>query len=53
MKGKAPLPVLPVFNEQQFAMFMNRFCEVGWMAHYLLPLIQPGEAPLPKIWQEK
>lgn len=53
MKGKASLPVLPEFNERQFAMFMNRFCEVGWMLHRLMPLVQPSTAPLPNAWQEK
>ena len=29
MKGTEPLPVLPRFDDMQFAMFMNRYCEVG------------------------
>ena len=53
MKGKAPLPVLPTFDEKQFAIFVNRYCEIGWMAHRLLPLSQPKQAPLPAAWQEK
>lgn len=53
MKGKAPLPELPAFDEKQFAIFVNRYCEIGWMVHRLLPLGQPKQAPLPTAWQEK
>ena len=53
MKGKAPLPVLPIFNEKQFAIFVNRYCEIGWMVHRLLPLVQSTAAPLSGTWQEK
>lgn len=51
--GSAPLPFVPLFNEMQFAMFANRFAEVGWVLHRLLPAIQPAEAPLPAEWQTK
>ena len=53
MKGMEPLPVLPRFNERHLAVFMNRYSEVAWMAHRLLPLLQPPEAPLPEDWKEK
>ncbi|MBI5450122.1 MAG: hypothetical protein HY940_02080 [Gammaproteobacteria bacterium] len=53
MKGQEPLPVLPRFEEMQFAMFLNRYCEVGWMVHRLTPAIQPPGAPLPASWMEK
>ncbi|MCU7810937.1 MAG: hypothetical protein KZQ77_06835 [Candidatus Thiodiazotropha sp. (ex Notomyrtea botanica)] len=53
MKGQAPLPVLPVFNERAFAMFMNRFCEIAWTICRLLPLVQPPEAPLNDTWKGK
>lgn len=53
MKGTAPLPVLPKFTESTFGMFMNRFCEVGWMAHRLVPLVQPPGAPLSDTWRNK
>ena len=39
MKGKAPLPILPRFDELAFAMFMNRYCEVAWMTHRLIPCL--------------
>jgi len=53
MKGESPLPVLPRFDETAFAMFMNRFCEVGWMTHRLIPLVQPPGVSLPDSWREK
>lgn len=53
MKKTAPLPVLPKFDESAFAMFMNRFCEVGWMTHRLIPAVQPLGIPLPDGWKEK
>jgi len=53
LKGAEPLPVLPVFKESAFGMFMNRFCEIGWMTHRLVPLIQPPDASLPCSWKEK
>jgi hypothetical protein len=53
MKGQEPLPVLPTFQERAFAMFMTRYCEVAWLVHRLLPLIQHSGAPLGYSWKEK
>ena len=53
MKGQAPLPVLPTFQEHAFAMFVNRYCEIAWLTHRLLPLVQPPEAPLGDSWKVK
>ncbi|MGF6648995.1 hypothetical protein [Paraburkholderia sp. GAS82] len=53
MKGREPLPILPRFEEEQFALFMNRYCEVGWMLHRLTPAIQSSDAPFPAAWMEK
>lgn len=53
IKGKAPLAILPRFDEMPFAMFMNRFSEVGWMAHRLIPLVQLQDVPFPDAWKEK
>ncbi|CAG9932497.1 hypothetical protein [Candidatus Nitrotoga arctica] len=53
MKGLEPLPVLPRFEEMQFAMFLNRYCEVSWMVHRLTPAIQPPGVPLPEAWMKK
>ncbi len=53
MKGLDLLPILPKFDHMAFAIFMNRFFEVGWMFHRLIPNVQPFDAPLPLGWQEK
>ena len=53
IKKTAPLPVLPRFEESEFAMFMNRFCEVGWMTHRLIPAGQPSGIPLGDVWKHK
>jgi hypothetical protein len=53
MKGKAPLNVLPKFKDISFAIFMNRYCEVCWTIHRLLPLIQPPDTSMPDAWVEK
>lgn len=53
IKGTETLAVLPRFAARDFAMFMNRFCEISWMLHRLLPLLQPPSAELPNEWQEK
>jgi len=53
MKGLASLPILPKFDQSAFAMFINRFCEVAWMIHRLLPNVQPYITPLHSGWQEK
>ncbi|OFV95925.1 MAG: hypothetical protein A3F68_11810 [Acidobacteria bacterium RIFCSPLOWO2_12_FULL_54_10] len=52
-EGTQPLAVLPRFDKSAFAMFMNRFCEVGWMTHRLIPLVQPPGVFLPDVWREK
>ena len=49
----APLHWLPNFDETAFSMFMNRSSEIGWMAHRLVPLLQPPGIPLPDTWVEK
>ncbi|BCG04742.1 hypothetical protein PPGU19_093100 (plasmid) [Paraburkholderia sp. PGU19] len=53
MKGQEPLPVVPRFEEKEFALFLNRYCEVAWMVHRLTPAIQPPGVPLPDEWKEK
>jgi hypothetical protein len=53
MMGIEPLPVLPRFEESEFAMFLNRYCEVGWMVHRLTTTLQPPGAQLPTAWMEK
>ncbi len=53
MKGQAPLHVVPAFREQDFAMFMNRYCEISWMTHRLIPLVQPPAISFDPKWKEK
>jgi hypothetical protein len=53
LKGQGPLPVKPQFNERNFAMFMNRYCEIAWMTHRLIPLIQPPGVPFDGQWKDK
>jgi hypothetical protein len=53
LKGREPLAVVPEFVEQSFALFMNRYCEVAWMVHRLLPLLQPPTVVLSDVWKEK
>ena len=53
MKGHEPLPVVPRFDETQFSMFLNRYCEVGWMVHRLIPALQLPDMPFPADWAEK
>jgi hypothetical protein len=52
-EGTRTSPGLPRFEEAQFTMFLNRYCEVGWMVHRLTPAIQPPGVPLPEAWMEK
>lgn len=53
IKGTETLAVLPRFVARDFAIFMNRFCEISWMIHRLLPLLQPPSAELSDEWQTK
>ena len=53
LRSLGPLSMLPKFDETAFAMFMNRFSEIGWMTHRLLPLLQPPGVPLADTWGRK
>lgn len=53
MRGIEPLPILPKYNQRSFAMFVNRYCEVAWMVHRLVPLVQPPSVLLSDSWGEK
>lgn len=53
LKGTEPLSIVPSFRERDFALHMNRYIEIAWMVHRLLPAIQPPEAPLADDWREK
>lgn len=53
MKSMGPLHVLPKFAPKTFSIFMNRFNEVGWAVHRLLPAIQPPGIFMPKNWADR
>lgn len=53
IRGEKPLPILPLFQEREFIMFMNRYLEVIWMYHRLLPLFQPKGFRFGKKWNQK
>jgi hypothetical protein len=53
MRGKERLPIFPQFRERDFAMFMNRYCEIAWMTHRLIPLVQPSAIPFDQRWKDK
>lgn len=53
MKGISSLPLAPKFEERAFALFMNRFCEISWMMHRLLPMMQPNNPQFGEDWKEK
>ena len=53
MSGKESLAVLPQFEERASGMFMNRFGEISWMLHRLLPHVQPPGLPIPGAWKDK
>lgn len=50
LKGTGPLPVVPSYQETKAALFMNRFVEVGWLLHRILPLVQPQGYRLSDEW---
>jgi len=53
LKGESPLPFVPMLQNDIAAMHMNRYCEVSWMVHRLLPLVQPKGVPLSAGWKAK
>lgn len=53
MKGEGPLHVVPKFAPNTFALFMNRFNEVSWAVHRLLPAVQPPGVPMQKEWADR
>ena len=53
LRGEESLRVVPNFNQKEFSMYMNRACEIGWMVHRFIPLIQPPDVPLATDWKSK
>jgi hypothetical protein len=53
IRGNGPLMVLPQLVEREFVMFVNRYCEIGWMTHRLIPNFQLPGNPLSDAWKNK
>lgn len=53
MRGEKPLNFLPHYNQMNYALFMNRFCEVSWMYHRLVPLMLPSDVPVGGNWSDR
>ncbi len=53
MKGTELQPALPRFDAEQFAMFVNLYFEVCWMAHRLIPALQLPGVSLSQEWMNK
>jgi hypothetical protein len=53
MKKEGPLAVLPRFEEMAWALYMNRYIEVSWMLHRIIPTIQPPGVPFSERWRNK
>ena len=50
VQGNAPLHVYPKYQVDAVSMYSNRLCEVAWMAHRLLPLLQHSALRFPPDW---
>lgn len=53
LAGQGPMFLLPNYDEMNYALFMNRFSEVSWMVHRLLPLLRIAGSEWPHRWQER
>ena len=45
--------LLPKYDEWNYALFVNRFSEVSWMVHRMLPLLRPARCEWPGRWGER
>jgi hypothetical protein len=53
LKGKTALTFGPTRGDDQAAMLLNRWCEVAWMIHRLMPTLQLVGYPFPEDWRNK
>ncbi|MCW5575246.1 MAG: hypothetical protein KIT13_04050 [Burkholderiales bacterium] len=53
LKGDGGLSILPTFSLDGATMYVNRYAEVAWMLHRLIPLLQLRPFSLSKDWAEK
>lgn len=52
VKESKPVEVVTIDDEGMDALFMNRFCEVAWMTHRLLAVLQAGDVRFSPRWAE-
>jgi len=53
IQGNEPLTVYPKYQQLPATMYGNRVCEVAWMAHRLLPLLQHSAMRFSDEWDDK
>lgn len=53
LTGQSELKVVPMFSEKEASMFFNRYHEVAWMAHRLLPSTKPHGYTFSASWRER
>jgi len=53
LKGQEPLAMVPRPREFEVAMFMNRWVEVAWMVHRLMPTLQLPAHCFSAQWNDK
>jgi hypothetical protein len=52
LRDGKPLTLVSIGDEMADALYMNRFCEVCWMYHRLMPALQSGQTQLNGKWAE-
>lgn len=53
LHGTGGLPIVPVYSVDGTTMYVNRYVEVAWMVHRLIPLLQLRPFSLSNDWAEK
>lgn len=52
IQGNEPLHIHPEYQPVAVSLYANRLCEVAWMAHRLLPLLQHSALEFPQKWAD-
>jgi hypothetical protein len=53
LRGQEPLSITPTPKEKDAAMLFNRWVEIAWMVHRLMPTLQFQGLRFPSEWQSK
>jgi hypothetical protein len=53
LRGEASLPIVTHFNSKNCGLFINRYCEVCWLIHRLVPNLQYKKMLLDMQWKSK